>query len=258
MRTWILLRGLTRESGHWGGFLPSLQAGFPGDRIEALDLPGNGRLHAQRSPPDVAAMTHSARQQLAERGLAPPYHVLAMSLGAMVTVDWAQRYPGELAACVLINTSLRRFSPWYQRLRPANLPPLLRVALGAAPGARREQTVLRLTSRHHQGEPALLSAWAELRSQWPVSGANALRQLLAALRYRPLMQPPSVPTLLLCSRRDGLVHPRCSHSLARRWQLPIREHPSAGHDLPLDDPDWVVAQLSAWLGDAVTTDQEPK
>ena len=54
-----------------------------------------------------------------------------MSLGAMVAVDWAARHPEELAGCVLINTSLRPFSPWYQRLRPANYGALLRPAVRA-------------------------------------------------------------------------------------------------------------------------------
>jgi hypothetical protein len=26
------------------------------------------------------------------------------------------------------------------------------------------------------------------------------------------------------------------------------EHPSAGHDLPLDDGPWLVRELGAWLG----------
>ncbi|KGF78004.1 hydrolase, partial [Massilia sp. JS1662] len=45
MNSWVLMRGLTRESGHWGTFMGKLQARFPDDRIVALDLPGNGRLH---------------------------------------------------------------------------------------------------------------------------------------------------------------------------------------------------------------------
>jgi pimeloyl-ACP methyl ester carboxylesterase len=245
MSTWVLLRGLTRETGHWGAFVPLLQQRLAASRIVALDLPGNGGLHQQRSPVDIEAMTASVRQQLAAQGLAPPYRVLAMSLGAMVAVDWAQRFAPELSACVLINTSLRGFSPSYQRLRPANLPALLRLGLGTHSAVQREEIVLQLTSRHHQQDAALLAAWEEIAWLRPVTPANALRQLLAALRYRPPPQAPTVPMLLLCSQRDALVNPRCSHALARHWGLPLREHPSAGHDLPLDDPAWVISQIEA-------------
>ncbi|RYY52271.1 MAG: alpha/beta hydrolase, partial [Comamonadaceae bacterium] len=51
MTTWVLLRGLTREAGHWGAFPDLLRAQLQsGTRVIALDLPGNGALHAQRSP----------------------------------------------------------------------------------------------------------------------------------------------------------------------------------------------------------------
>ena len=71
-----------------------------------------------------------------------------MSLGGMVAVDWARRHPDELAACVLVNTSLRPFSPWYRRLRPANYPALLGFLRPWLSDRQREQTILRITSRH--------------------------------------------------------------------------------------------------------------
>ena len=44
--TWVLLRGLTRESGHWG-VLPALLAErLPHARVLTIDLPGAGALHA--------------------------------------------------------------------------------------------------------------------------------------------------------------------------------------------------------------------
>ena len=54
--------------------------------------------------------------------------------------------------------------------------------------------------------------------------------------------------LLLTSAGDTLVDPRCSQRLARVWGLPIAEHPSAGHDLPLDDGPWLAGQIARWVG----------
>ncbi|GAA4347419.1 alpha/beta hydrolase [Variovorax defluvii] len=246
MPTWVLMRGLTRESAHWGSFLGKLQARFPGDRIVALDLPGNGRLRGMPSAGRIEDTVHACREQLDALGIAPPYRVLAMSLGAMVAVEWAARHPRELAGCVLINTSLRPFSPFYRRLRPTRYAALLGLLLARADGREREAAILRLTTRHPEGGTAVLDDWAAIRAARPVSAVNALRQVLAAARYRAPPVAPPVPLLVLAGARDGLVHPGCSRRLARRWGTAIAEHPSAGHDLPLDDGDWVVDQVARW------------
>ncbi len=241
----MLLRGLTREARHWGDFPRLLAEACPEDQVLTLDLPGNGQRHQERSHGTVEVMAEfceARRQELKE-----PVHVIAMSLGAMVTVAWAQRHPSALRSAVLINTSLRPFSPLHHRLRPAAYPALLRLALGATP-LQWEQTVLRLTSRH-AGTPQaeLLRQWLGYRQDCPVSRANALRQLWAASRYRAPQDKPALPLLLLNSAQDGLVDSRCSAALARAWQCPLRQHPSAGHDLPLDDGGWVVRQISLWM-----------
>ena len=247
MNTWVLLRGLTRESGHWGAFAGLLQQRHPDARIVALDLPGNGSLNDRVSPTRIEAMTPWCRDHLRAQGFEPPYRLLAMSMGAMVAVDWAARVPQELGACVLINTSLRPFSPWYRRLRPVNYAALLALALTPDLGDAHERTILRLTSRRSNAAAAVLDAWTRLRRARPVSAANALRQLLAAARYRAPATPPAVPLLVLTSRGDRLVDSRCSQELARRWRADIAVHPSAGHDLTLDDPAWVAEQIDRWL-----------
>lgn len=246
MSAWILLRGLTRESRHWGGFPAVLQRHCPDAEVLALDLPGNGHLNDRASPTQVAAMADSCREQLREGGIAPPYWILAMSLGAMVAVDWAARYPAEVAGGVLINTSLRPFSPFHHRLRPQSYLPLLHLLLREKDVERRENTILRLTSSDPE-RPDILAAWIAHARQNPVSARNALRQLLAAARYRAPLTRPSVPLLILASAADRLVDPACSRRLAACWDTAFAEHPAAGHDLPLDDARWVAEQVKGWL-----------
>ena len=129
--TWVLLRGLMRDSRHWGAFPQAFAQAFPEAPVVRLDFPGNGSRHRERSPTRVEAMVEDARAELRRRGLPPPYRLLAMSLGAMVASAWAHRHPQELEACVLINTSLRPFSPPHWRLRPAVWPQLLRLVATA-------------------------------------------------------------------------------------------------------------------------------
>lgn len=254
MSTWVFLRGLTRESRHWGAFPEIFRQAVPAADVHAIDLPGNGRLHRLKSPLDVAEMAESCRAQLLASGIRPPYHVLAMSLGAMVTIAWAARHPNEIRGCVLINTSLRPFSPFHQRLKPGNYLPLLKLLLTGASAGDRERTILQLTSRHAADFASVLDDWAAFRAECPVSCRNACRQLLAAARYRAPFRQPAAPMLILASKADGLVDPRCSRGLAARWQTAFAEHPTAGHDLPLDDGPWVARQVSRWLP---TLDRQP-
>lgn len=240
---WILLRGLTREARHWGDFPQRLGEAFPGAPVICLDLPGSGRLNAQLSPGSVEGMADFCHAELARQGIASPCRVLAMSLGAMAAVAWAQRHPQDLAAAVLINTSLRPFSPFFRRLRPANYARLLR--LFALPVSEREVEVaiLRMTTRLVADPDAVIAQWLQWRRENPVSRQNALRQLMAAARYRAPSAAPLARLLLLAGERDALVHVDCSHRLARQWNAPLVLHAAAGHDLPLDDASWVLEQI---------------
>jgi pimeloyl-ACP methyl ester carboxylesterase len=245
MTSWIFLRGLTRESRHWGGFVAQFQNVFPDQTIVPIDFAGNGLQNHRPSPSRVQDMVEDCRAQLAQRNISGPCHVLAMSLGAMVAVAWAQSYPQEVAAQVLINTSMRPFNPFYQRLQPANYAVLLRLALSRATPADWERAILRMTS--NRGDTTVLARWVQLRDDQPVSVSNALRQLFAAARFKARPAPPATPTLLLTSAQDHLVSVACSRTLAQRWQCPLLIHPEAGHDLPLDDGPWVADQTRQWL-----------
>ncbi len=255
MQTWLLLRGLTRENRHWGDFLGQLQCAMPADKIIALDLPGNGRLNLQHSPMRIQDMVEHCRAQLATQNIAPPYNILAMSMGAMVAVAWSGNYPQEVTAQVLINTSMRPFSPFYQRLLPANYAQLLKLSLTGAAPAVWERAVLQLTSnrtREEHDDDDILPLWLAYRHENPVSRSNAVRQLIAAARFHAPLAKPPVPTMLFASERDHLVSVKCSKTLASHWQCDLRVHDRAGHDLPLDDAAWVIAQLQAWMAEKLS------
>ncbi len=247
MTRWIFLRGLTREAAHWGGFAQCFAQQFPDAQIVTLDLPGNGSQHRLSSPLSISALVAYCRAEMLRRNLAPPYHLLAMSMGAMVAAQWACDAPQELAAAVLINTSFRPFNPTYHRLRPAQWGRLLRLALLPASPQTIERSVMRMTSRQEPAHSDELAAWIRVRSQRPVRTTNALRQLLCAARFTARRAPPAVPVLLLGSCADQLVNVQCTRSIAKHWGCAMALHPSSGHDLPLDEPQWVAQQVAQWL-----------
>ena len=241
---WVLLRGLSRSAAHWGDF-PAQLAQATGRQVLCIDLPGNGAEAARPSPIDIAPMARHCRLRLREAGISGPVHLLALSMGAMVAVHWASTWPQELRSAVLINSSLRGLSPCHQRLRPRACARLLRLVLAPASPLRWENTLYDLTSQRPQQRAATVQHCLALRAAQPTSRRNALRQLLASARFRAPRTAPAVPLRVLAGLGDQLVDPRCSQAMASRWGAPLHLHPDAGHDLPLDDPAWLLALLQA-------------
>jgi len=238
--TFILIRGLLREQRHWGQFIPSLKQQFPTARIISLDIPGNGSLYQQTSPNTIAGLTESLRQQLPHRS---QLHLIAISMGGMIAIDWMNCYPTEIKSTVLINSSLANYSPFYQRLKWQNYPAIFKQIF--QPAQQIEPLILNLTSNKYQGDTELLKSWGQWRKQFPVSTKSAFNQLWAAARFKCSTKPLH-PLLIAASKKDKLVDYRCSLALQKQWQSDYIEHDSAGHDLPLDDPDWMAQSIHHW------------
>ena len=249
MSTWVLLRGLTRDSRHWGAFLGEFRAQMTDVQTDAqtiaLDFPGNGRWHSLNSLSTVQAMVEFCRDELRKQQVTPPFALLAISLGGMVAAEWAARYPDEVDGCVLINTSMRPYSSLSQRLRPRHYLTLLKLLILPLSDEQVETEVIRMTTNYPQSTKHCME-WTRFRREQPVSRLNALRQLMAAGRYRAPKRRPACPLLVIASSEDGMVDPQCSHQLAQAWHAPIVEHPTAGHDLTVDDGEWVARTVAKW------------
>jgi pimeloyl-ACP methyl ester carboxylesterase len=259
-QNWILLRGLARESGHWGDFVPLLQSAFPNVRITLLDLPGTGCFYRETSPSSIKAITNSVRRHALDQGLLQqPVTVLALSLGAMVVWEWMHRYPEDICGAALMNTSFADVSPFYQRLRWQSYKDFVAL-LTTRNLHKRELGIFQLTSNRRDGVYAasqpetgaarnkqIIQAWEKIQIERPISLKNCFRQIIAAATYRPGDIKPKQPVLLLNGLGDRLVAPACSEAIHKKWSLELRSHLWAGHDLALDDGAWVVSQLKEWL-----------
>lgn len=245
---WLLLRGLTREAGHWGRFPDELRAARGGGTVLTPDLPGAGTRYREASPASIDTLVRAVRADHLARHGPGPVKLLGLSLGGLVAAHWLLTWPEEVAAAVVVNSSTRALSPFWQRLRPAAWPAL--AALAAMPGAwgsaAAEARILALSSATPGRHVAVLADWAALSRHQPVRRLNALRQLWAAARAGLPAGRPASPVLVVASHGDGLVDPRCSAALARHWGCPIAWHPSAGHDLALDDGPWLAATVAAF------------
>ncbi|MBG7609794.1 MAG: alpha/beta hydrolase [Anaerolineae bacterium] len=246
VKTWVLLRGLTREHRHWDDFTEKLQRCFPDTKIITPDLPGNGDHADLTSPASIRDMMLFLREDIASTITSGPVHIIGLSMGAMVAIEWMKSYPQECAASILINTSLKGINPFYHRLQPKNYCNIL-YSLFSSNIYRREKFILKLTSNLYPDTDPLLQRWVSYAEENTVLPSNALRQLLAASRYYAPKLKPDVPILLLRSKNDNLVNSKSSVTIAQKWLLPMKTHPLAGHDVPLDDGDWVCQKIHHWL-----------
>ncbi|EMR12909.1 alpha/beta hydrolase [Methylophaga lonarensis MPL] len=246
MTDWILLRGLGRESAHWGDFISQMQQQFPDSQIHCLDLPGTGQHYQQKSPISLPKITRIVRAQAMEQGiLNKPVRLLGLSLGGMVVWDWLKQFPEDASHAVMINSSFADLSPFWDRLYWHSYLNMLRI--GAIRDIQqREAAILKLVcNRNHHQE--VVDAWLQIQQQRPVSAKTIGRQLLAAGLYRAGKANPKQPVLIVSSPMDRLVSVECSRAVQQKWQLPMLAHPWAGHDLSVDDSPWLAEQLANWL-----------
>lgn len=237
-----LIRGLIREAAHWGDFIDHLKKAYPESKITAIDIPGAGALYRSPSPTSIGEMVEQMRQTYKLHFNPKDENILlAISLGGMIAAKWMKNHPQDFQKCILINTSYRDYSPMFERLRPSALKHILKVPL--LKGRSKEAHILNLVSNNRERFEPILDLWEKIQRERPVSLPNTIRQLLAAALFTTDGLRPHIPTLILASEQDRMVSVNCSEKIAKAWKVPLMKHPTGGHDLTADDPQWVADKM---------------
>ncbi len=238
-----LVRGLIREKAHWGSFVEHLKSKHPGARVTAIDIPGAGTYWQGPSPSTIKGMVEKMRQDyLLAHSPDEESHLVAISLGGMIGVEWLRHYPEDFKQATFINTSFGGISPVYQRLMPSALGHLLRVPF--LKGREKEGHILKLVSNHPEVFTSTLDLWESIQKERPVGLKNTLTQLFAGATFHVGEFIPRVFLTLIASTHDRMVNVECSRAIAKKWKVPLIEHPTGGHDLTVDDPEWVADKIS--------------
>ncbi|MEZ4820373.1 MAG: alpha/beta fold hydrolase [Bdellovibrionota bacterium] len=241
--TWLFLRGLTREQLHWGNFLPFFKEQVT-PNVFCIDYPGVGEFYQQESPWSIAAIADHVLIQLDQHKI-EKCHVLAHSMGGMVSAAMLYKQPNRFKKIIWMNTSFSNVSPWYQRLNISGAVKHLRSAVFYQNLYLREKTTYQLTTNLHH-DVSLVDEWVDIQKKHPVSRSTFFRQLWAASQFAfyPQLQ---MQILLLGALKDHFVSPQCTVDIADSFGFPYFMHPEAGHDLPVDAPQWVIDQIKQWL-----------
>lgn len=244
--TWIFLRGLTRGAFHWLGFEKQFKDHFGLAQVFTPDLAGNGTLHDEVSNDDIDQAVHQVRSLIPEDILKTrKVGLFTISMGGMVGARWAEMFPDEISHLVLVNSSFSSLSPFYRRLRIHNYPQVIKNFFFSTP-RQMENFIMRTTSNFAEKWKPHFEEIVQFQQTHPISIANFVRQLKMAGKT-DFRNKPEAKILVLAAAKDRLVHFTCSQDIANNWKLSLEVHPTAGHDLPLDAPEWVLQKVEAGL-----------
>lgn len=241
----ILLRGLAREQKHWDQeFLNML---IRRDLVPVMiDLPGAGEYRDLTSPTEVedyVSFLQTRIRDVLDEG--EKAYLLGHSLGGMIAIRWAFEYPENFNKVFLVNTSDKRSRSLPERLRPFGLWQMFNI-MKTRNIKKQELEILKMNSNNNLARQKALPKWVSLACSRPVKIRSILNQLLAASKF----EAPSkleVPLLYISSKADRMVSYKCSKRLAKQHHANILLHDRAGHDIPLDDPDWLVDCIASGL-----------
>lgn len=232
------------SSKQWLDFVPQLQNHFPNAKIYTPDISGNGLKNSLKTPTDPLQNILSLKEQL------PPLQkkriFIGFSLGGMLSVEWAKRFPDEVLGLVLMNSSFSE-SPFFKRYKPKAFFKSIVASFTKDP-ILRERKFLHLTSNlRHSDFESISKSFYQIEKENPTQAINFVRQLILARKLSLKNKPDHAHILLLNSIKDQVVHTKCSHRISKKWNITLNLHPTAGHDLTLDDPMWVAQHIHQWI-----------
>jgi pimeloyl-ACP methyl ester carboxylesterase len=218
----VLLHGLCGSLRWWNANIPALASSF---RVLALDLPGFGASRGRRRIASGVVVDLVARW--IEQVSAAPAHLVGHSMGGLLAIHLAARYPQVLGRLVLADSA-----GLYRPLAPA---PLARWMYG-------------LASPRSWGDPGFLPViWRDAFRAGPITAARALHGILRedVTGVLPRIQSP---TLVVWGERDPLIPPVYAQRL--REAIPgARLHviQNAYHNPMIDQPEEFNQVVGAFL-----------
>ncbi len=242
----FLILGIAREKRNWSKPIKVLQVTFPDFEVIALDNPGMGEYHKTAVPLSIEKNVDFLKTSF-DKLKGDENYFIGWSLGGMIVSKWSQLYPKDMNGIVLITSSYGSLSMVWQRLRTLIIP--LVVFAIISKGKRRENGMFNTTCKNEQNRERLVNEWIKIDEESPVTVINIIRQLIAATLFYTKSFKKLHPTLVLGAPNDQLVNNKCSKAIATFLDAPYKEHPTAGHDVFNDEPEWVAKEVLFFINE---------
>lgn len=241
----VILRGLGRWSEHWCGF-DALLANHC--KVIAIDNRGFGMSKKTCVGLDLSIdqLADDVANVLKELSLSA-VTVVGVSLGGMLAISLAARYPELVQKLVLVNSSVGG-SP-YRRITNKALK-----ALGHAFVAKDRlydalaRVLLSATSPQSTVD-ALRTKWSDIDTRHGLMPKRVLIQLVAAAKFHPGIRMASVKakTLIIKGVGDQFIDPRNSDWISQHIHGSKVVECDGGHELGLDKPEWLAKEIERFV-----------
>lgn len=246
--TLVMLNGLTRTKDHWVDFDKLLAQGVNVITVDTRGM-GESRLGATWNL-TIDQMSDDVKAVLDDLQLEAAF-ILGFSLGGMVALMFALRYPRRTRALIVINTSMGGGARSF-RLYPQSVAGLARAIISG--GGSFHHTLSQYVLSGKTGDEMRAGAarlWADLEKRYGKNVLMTIKQLLAASRFRDPKKLMAIqrPTLVIFGEKDHFVPSSHSAYIFAYLKMTILKGiPEGGHELHFDKPHELKATILDFLG----------
>ena len=186
-------------------------------------------------------------------------HVVGASFGAEVALELAAAAPDRVRSLVAV-TAMDRETPEFRAGNEQMRAVLADILAGGERGSFYDVLVEGIYSqRYRQAEAALIAARRAQIDQLPLAWFAGVDRLLAAIEgfdLTPRLGAVECPALVVLAADDQVMSPERSRALAAALGADTAVHPTSGHGLVVEDPEWLAGVcldflaglLSTWAG----------
>ena len=244
----VLLHGLSGHARSWDAFAEAMTDRY---RVLALDQRGHGETAwAAADKYGVEDMADDLEAFVKAMGL-KAFHLLGLSMGGMVTMEYAGRRPQELARCVLVDIGPELVAAGSSRIQSGIKASDVFDSKDAAFAAARAVNSIPPEAHHRQRSDNNLMRLEDGR--WTFRFDRAFRNSQALRPRSPKAAWEScahiaVPTLVMRGELSDLLSPEIGQRMIE--VIPDAKYvevAGAGHPIPLDQPDAFLAAARAFL-----------
>ncbi len=251
----LFSHGLLYSCRMWDAQVPSLRRRF---RCICYDHRGQGQSEVVASGYDVETLCEDAAALVRALGVAP-VHFVGLSLGGMVGMRLAARYPELVASLVLLDTSAD--------VEPAENLPRYRLLTflerWVGPWVVAGSVMKIMHGATARADPARAAELRRVRQRFlaldRVGAVRAVNGVLDRKGIQDELANIRVPTLVMVGEEDTATVPAKAEAIQRAIRgATLVRIPKAGHLSPIDNPDFVTGELSRFLGALQTASPSSK
>ncbi len=177
-------------------------------------------------------------------------HFVGASFGAEVALELAASRPEKVRSLILI-TAMDRETPDFRKGSDEMRAVLTAILAGAEPGGFYDLLVAGVYSAaFREAEAEGLAARRAQTNLLPRTWFEGVDHLLAAMSgfdLTPRLEKVRCPALVLLAADDRVMDRARSRALAAAIGAECLTHPTSGHALVVEDPEWVTRECLAFL-----------